>query len=53
MCVCGEIGKHSRLKICRPQGPAGSSPARRTNSFILRKYNSLFWLGVNQSMGVK
>jgi hypothetical protein len=27
----GEIGKHSRLKICRPQGLAGSIPARGTN----------------------
>jgi hypothetical protein len=26
----GEIGKHSRLKICRPQGLAGSIPARGT-----------------------
>ena len=27
----GEIGKHSRLKICRPCGLAGSIPARGTN----------------------
>ena len=26
----GEIGKHRRLKICRPQGLAGSIPARGT-----------------------
>lgn len=29
----GEIGKHSRLKICRPRGLAGSSPAERTTHF--------------------
>lgn len=29
----GEIGKHSRLKICRPHGLAGSSPAERTTHF--------------------
>ena len=36
----GEIGKHSRLKICRPHGLAGSSPAERTTfcySFKLLK----------------
>ena len=30
LCARGEIGKHSRLKICRPRGLAGSSPAERT-----------------------
>ena len=25
-CRCGEIGRHSRLKICRPKGLVGSSP---------------------------
>ena len=30
----GEIGKHSRLKICRPRGLAGSSPAERTTLHI-------------------
>ena len=29
-CHGGEIGKLSRLKICRPTGLAGSSPARGT-----------------------
>jgi hypothetical protein len=33
-CPDGEIGKHSRLKICRPQGLAGSIPARGTTSSI-------------------
>ena len=27
----GEIGRHSRLKICRPLGRAGSIPASGTN----------------------
>ena len=27
----GEIGRHKRLKISRPQGRAGSIPARGTN----------------------
>ena len=30
-CQRGEIGIHSRFKICRPQGHAGSSPAVGTN----------------------
>lgn len=30
LCARGEIGKHSRLKICRLHGLAGSSPAERT-----------------------
>ena len=33
VCGRGEIGKHSRLKICRPSGLAGSSPAVRTIMF--------------------
>jgi hypothetical protein len=37
----GEIGKHSRLKICRLHGLAGSSPAERTT--ILYPYNALFF----------
>ncbi len=41
MCVCGEIGKHNRLKICRPQGLAGSSPARRTTPNLNNKINAL------------
>ena len=31
----GEIGKHSRLKICRLHGLAGSSPAERTTHCYL------------------
>ena len=27
---CGEIGKHNRLKICRPFGLVGSSPTTGT-----------------------
>ena len=38
MGVCGEIGKHNRLKICRPYGLAGSSPARRTTLLSLTFY---------------
>ena len=30
-CPCGGIGRRGRLKICCPQGRAGSSPARGTN----------------------
>ena len=30
----GEIGKHSRLKICRLCGLAGSIPARGTNHIV-------------------
>ena len=30
-CGYGEIGRHKRLKISRPYGCAGSSPATRTN----------------------
>ena len=32
LCGCGEIGKRTRLKILRPYGLAGSSPATRTKS---------------------
>ncbi len=32
-CPCGGIGRRDRLKICCPQGRAGSSPARGTNLF--------------------
>ena len=34
---CGGIGIHNRLKICRPIGLAGSSPARATSQFKLRR----------------
>ena len=33
---CGEIGKHNRLKICRPFGLVGSSP---TTGTILSPYS--------------
>ncbi len=37
----GEIGRHNRLKICRPVGHAGSSPATRTIfSFSLSAFAS-------------
>ena len=32
ICGCGEIGKHSRFKLCRISVLAGSTPAIRTNS---------------------
>ncbi len=32
-CPCGGIGRRDRLKICCPQGRAGSSPARGTKMF--------------------
>ena len=31
----GEIGKRSRLKICRPEGHAGSTPAPGTNTLLI------------------
>ena len=44
MCVCGEIGKHNRLKICRLHGLAGSSPARRTTLLYLMFYDVTLFL---------
>ena len=34
----GGIGRHNRLKICRPHGLPGSSPGGRTNAAVLVRY---------------
>ena len=49
MCGRGEIGIRNRLKICRSQDHAGSSPAARTSSpetELLQPY--LWWFGLRR-----
>ena len=43
-CGRGEIGKHKRLKISRPHGLAGSSPAARTNMLVESDFLSVIVL---------
>jgi hypothetical protein len=47
LCARGEIGKHSRLKICRPRGLAGSSPAERTTYLYKVIASELIYLVIN------